>query len=252
MPSVIGAVEGSHCTFVTDCPTGFQCIIPKNATVATIDSLVCVDPAKSFERKLDATYQLTSNGSNLLVTRSIFVLPYLKAGAISNDSLQKMSVVQLTVFNQGPRNVSGMISESVGNNVSSVPGFKAAFYDPKPNVSRTGAGTASWEISLQPFKEAVFYYSVNTNLTKESASSFDPPLIVGPPMQFDIGSLLGGSDYTAPVIGLIVFVLILFIAMKPGNQPSDSIMRPKILKIKEKLWHHPADWQRNADKLKKS
>ena len=48
----------------------------------------------------------------------------------------------------------------------------------------------------------------------------------------------------------VIAAIAMFVS-KSSPVASEAHMKPKILKIKEKLWQHPSDWQRNANKLKK-
>jgi len=60
------------------------------------------------------------------------------------------------------------------------------------------------------------------------------------------------SDALLPIVVFIMAIIAVLAFMPSNGGSSDTALKPKIIKIKEKLWHHPADWQRNADKLKKT
>lgn len=261
--SVFAAAEGENCNFASDCPSGFLCIIPSNATIADTRALSCVNPLKAATYKNETSYEFSSNDTAVLAKRSIYVVPYKKMVAgLSEGNASELSVVVLWVHNGGSVNVTGDLIERVPPQAVPSSFQRALAFSPKPKSLsyEAGAVVASWNVSIAPADSLIVQYVVPRGIVANDSAAYSSPVISEPSAPLDLSGISSlVSSQGSYLLGALALIVILFVAASAygagrssasGSQ-SDSVLGAKIHKLKDKLWQHPSDWQRNADKLKR-
>jgi len=246
--SALGA-DGEKCSFATDCAEGFLCLIPPGSPDATSASRVCMDPSARFLQKFESAYDLSANGSHVLVNRTFFIIPYMKQGPVTNESIANVTIIKILIQNQGPFPINGFeYREPIPKNVSSR--LEQPVQCSPRSRNQQSFSEIIWNVSLNKSDEFISRCTIGTGISADEAQSFQPPAMVSPPTPFVLPSIPGpGNEALLGAFTAIILLLALFLPVKsPG---SDHALRAKISKLKGSLWQNPSEWERTAAKAKR-